>query len=368
MSLSRRTFSKLPLAVLLTAQSACALRAQAELDPSLASAFAGKRLFGSAITPEQVERDAPDFIRHHFNVVVAENAMKPEALAGVAEGQYDFSAADKMVDFALANGIKVRGHTLTWHRQMPGWFFVDGSAEVSRTKLIARLQTYIGDVVTHFKGRVFAWDVVNEAFVAHESGVDTDKDGMRMSALRRIIGPEYIEIAFRAAAKADPQALLFINDYETQNPAKIEMIGRQVLTLKSRGVKIDGIGHQAHCSLAYPSVADFERAIDVYAALGLTQHVTELDLTLNENLMDNKVRAASHALLRRQAARYSELVSLFLRKRDKISALLVWGIGDAHTWLTSWPMPRFEAPLLFDTQLKPKPAYYAVLKAANDAR
>jgi endo-1,4-beta-xylanase len=132
-------------------------------------------------------------------------------------------------------------------------------------------------------------------------------------------------------------------------------------------VKIDGIGHQAHCSLGHPSVADFERAIDAYAALGLTQHVTELDIALNDNLMDNRVTQATPELLERQARRYSELVSLFLRKRLQVTALLVWGISDAHTWLKYWPMNRFEAPLLFDTELRPKPAYRAVLEAARRA-
>jgi endo-1,4-beta-xylanase len=120
--------------------------------------------------------------------------------------------------------------------------------------------------------------------------------------------------------------------------------------------------------MGHPSVADFERAIDAYAQLGVTQHVTELDITLNRNLMDDQVTSATTTLLAAQAERYRELVSLFLKQRANVTALLVWGIGDAHTWLTSWPVQRFEAPLLFDTSLQPKPAYHAVLEAARRVR
>jgi len=339
--------------------------ADAPADASLAKAFGQRMLFGMAITPEQLRGREAAFIAHHCSVVVAENAMKPEALAPLREGQYEFAAADALVDFARARGMQVRGHTLMWHQQMPPWLLKDGSATVSRAQLIGRVERYITDVVTHFKGRVFAWDVLNEAFVDGEA--PADPGGMRLSELRTIIGPEYIEVVFAAAAKADPDALLFYNDYETQSPRKVEMISRMVRSLKAKGVKIDGIGHQAHCSAGHPSVADFERAIDAYARLGVTQHVTELDIALNDSLMENKVTSATPALLERQARRYAELVGLFLRRRAQVGALLVWGISDAHSWLNSWPMQRFEAPLLFDAQLRPKPAFHAVLEAAQRA-
>lgn len=346
--------------------------AEATQAPPLKEAFAALMPVGVAVTPAQLRGLQAAVIARHFNLLVAENVMKPEALAP-REGEYDFAAADELVDFGLARGMKVRGHTLVWHRQMAPWWLRDGEAEVSRTTLIARLERHIADVLGHFKGRVFAWDVVNEAFVFDEDGApgtdtETDADGMRMSALRRVIGPEYVEIAFRAAAEADPGALLFYNDYETQNPRKVAAVSSLVQALKARGVKIDGIGHQAHCSAGHPGVADFERAIDAYAALGVTQHVTELDIALNHGLMETTVTQATPALLERQALRYGALVSLFLRKREQVSALLFWGLSDADTWLTSWPVERFEAPLLFDTALRPKPAFHAVLEAARRAR
>jgi endo-1,4-beta-xylanase len=335
--------------------------------PSLKAAFGHAMPFGSAVTPEQLRGPEAAFIARHFNMLVAENVMKPEFLAPKQEGQYEFAAADELVNFARVHGMQVRGHTLMWHRQMPPWFFKDGGATVSRAVLVARIERYIADVVGHFKGRVYAWDVLNEAVTVDEPDVQADANGLRIAELHKIIGPEYIDIVFRAAAKADPDALLFYNDYETQNPKKVALISRLVQGMKARGVKIDGIGHQAHCSAGHPSVADFERAIDAYARLGVTQHVTELDIALNQNLMDNKVTTATPELLARQAQRYGELVSLFLKKRTQVTALLLWGIGDSYTWLTSWPVNRFEAPLLFDTQLRPKPAYHAVLEAARRA-
>jgi endo-1,4-beta-xylanase len=375
MSFSRRQFAATPL---ILAMSACGSGGSPSapppaieppprvLDASIGAAYAGKIDFGAAVTPEQLRTPATaDFIRHHFRVLVAENVMKPQFIAPKAEGQYEFADADVIVDFARANGQKVRGHTLVWHAQLAPWLLNEAGGTVTRATMIARMERYITDVVTHFKGRVYAWDVVNEAFQFDEPGAVTDANGLRMNDYRRIIGPEYIEIAFRAAAKADSDALLFYNDYETQNPKKVAAIIAMVKDFKAKGVKIDGIGHQSHCARSWPKVADVEAAIDAFATLGLTQHITELDIALNQNLADTRVAAATPELLNAQAERYRELMTLYMRKRQQITGVLVWGIGDAYTWLTSWPSKRFEAPLLFDTQLKAKPAYAAVMDVAR---
>ncbi len=381
MTLTRRQFAASPFALALTgcggggSPSATAAPAPAPaptptpaaLDPSIGAAFAGRMPFGAAVTPEQL-RDATlgAFIKHHFRVLVAENVMKPQMISPVSEGNYTFGPADEVVNFGIANGMKVRGHTLLWHNQMSPWILRDGAAEVSRTVLIARLERYIADVVGHFKGRVFAWDVVNEAFQFDEgAGVTTDANGMRLSDWRRIIGPEYIEIAFRAAAKADPDALLFYNDYETQNAKKVAAIVAMVKDFKARGVKIDGVGHQMHSARTWPNVSDVSASIDAYAATGVTQHITEMDIALNDQIDGTAVKAATTELLAAQAERYRALMTLFMAKRDKVTATLVWGISDAYTWLTSWPVNRFEAPLLFDTALKAKPAYTAVMDVAK---
>jgi endo-1,4-beta-xylanase len=377
MPFSRRQFASTPLILALcgcgsggsqTAPATPVANSLSTLDPSIGAAYAGRMPFGAAVTPAQLRvATTADFIRHHFRVLVAENAMKPEALSPKAEGQYEFADADEIVNFAIANGMKARGHTLVWYAQMAPWMLKENGAEVSRAILITRLERYITDVVTHFKGRVYAWDVVNEAFQFDEADAKTDASGMRLSDFRRIIGPEYIEIAFRAAAKADPDALLFYNDYETQNPKKVTAITVMVKDLKGKGVKIDGIGHQSHCARAWPKVVDVEAAIDIFATLGVTQHITELDIALNQNLADTLVTSATPELLNVQAERYRELMTLYMRKRQQVTSVLVWGIGDAYTWLTGWPSKRFEAPLLFDTKLKAKPAYTAVMDVARPA-
>jgi endo-1,4-beta-xylanase len=331
--------------------------------PSLGKALSEHFPFGSAITPNEVTSGDADFLKSQFTVVVAENAMKPSEISA-GEGQYNFAAADTMVNFARENGIKVRGHTLVWHQQTPSWMF---SGSPTRATLIARIERYITDVVTHFKGRVYAWDVVNEAFVYGEGSVATDSDGMRMSQYREIIGPDYIEIAFRAAAKADPDALLFYNDYETQNFSKVSAISKMVTDLKAKGVKIDGIGHQAHYTVTHPPISTFEAALLDYAKLGVTQHITEMDIALNGNIMESKVSYASAELLNLQAERYGDFFKLFIKHKAHVTAVLVWGIDDAHTWLKYWPSKRFEAPLIFDERQRPKPAFWSIHKAATAA-
>jgi len=219
MNLTRREFA---LATTTFALTACAADPKAESaddvpattakPPSLGKALAPFFPFGSAITPGQVLLGASDFIKEQFTVVVAENAMKPEELAKKAEGQYSFEQADDLVDFARVSGIKVRGHTLVWHQQVPAWYFVENGKEVSRATLIARMERYIADVVGHFKGRVFAWDVVNEAFSFGEPNVKTDDNGMRMSRFRQIIGEDYIDDVTRITRDANETASM-LTDY-----------------------------------------------------------------------------------------------------------------------------------------------------------
>ena len=364
-AITRRRFSAGAGASLFAGSVIPASSQPAETLPSLALALSPYFAFGSAVTPPQMQGSDADFVQRQCAVVVAENAMKPAEMAAAGEGRYDFSTADALVNSAIARGLKVRGHTLVWHNQVPAWMFVENGQTVSRATLIARLQRYVTDVVTHFKGRVFAWDVVNEAFSFGEHDVKTDADGMRLSPWRTLIGPEFLAIAFRAAAAADPDALLFYNDYETQNPRKVAAISKLVRRLKSEGIKIDGIGHQAHYTVTHPPMALFESALIAYGGLGVTQHITELDIALNADLMRNQVSAATPELLALQAARYEAFFRLFIKHRARVSAVLVWGLDDSHTWLKYWPMKRFEAPLLFDDARQPKPAFWAVLKAAQ---
>jgi endo-1,4-beta-xylanase len=300
--------------------------------------------------------DTHVFLERQLAVVTPEDAMKPLTLAR-REGQYDFQMADALVDWAVRNGIKVRGHCLVWHQQAAPWMFTQDGAPVSREVLVARLRRYIHDVVGHFRGRVWAWDVVNEAFAVGEPGVDTE-GGWRRSEWYRIIGPEYVALAFQFAHEADPDALLFYNDYETQDPEKRRLILGLVRSLQEKGVAIQGVGHQAHVSLTHPDAAELEASIREVARLGLRNHVTELDVSLRER-RGGPVPVVTDALEAAQARRYAELFRMFRRNRDAIDTVVLWGVNDE----TSWLRPPDE-PLLF-SEWEPKAAFWAVLDEAT---
>ncbi|HKE15069.1 MAG TPA: endo-1,4-beta-xylanase [Kofleriaceae bacterium] len=324
--------------------------------PSLAAAYRGQFLVGAAVTGAMVQGDAQGFVKYEFNVIVSENEMKPSALSR-GEGKYDFSRADALVDWANRNGIKVRGHCLVWHRDELPWMFTSGSGPPLTGELVAaRMRTYIHDVVGHFKGRVWAWDVVNEALVAYEPGVD-DGSGWRKSGWYRYLGKDYVPLAFQYAHEADPDALLFYNDYETQSPAKRALIMRLIRTLQAKNIPIHGIGHQSHYSLDWPPARELEATIQEVAAAGLRNHVTELDISLRPR-GNGEVPALTDALKARQAARWAELFRMFRRNQDKIDAVLTWGVNVKDSWLG----PP-DQPLLFSDYV-PTAAFWAVLDAA----
>ena len=324
--------------------------------PSLAAAYRGKFLLGAAVTSAMVQAGFQQFVKDQFNVIAAEHEMKPSALSR-GEGKYDFSRADALVDWANRNGIKVRGHCLVWHRDELPWMFTTGDGPpLSGELLAARMRTYIHDVVGHFKGRVWAWDVVNEALVAHEPGV-ADVSGWRKSRWYELLGQDYVALAFQYAHEADPDALLFYNDYETQNPAKRALILGLVRSLQKKGIAIHGVGHQAHYSVDAPPAAELEATIQEVAAAGLRNHVTELDVSLRPR-MDADVPALTDELRARQAARWAEFFGMFRRNQGKIEAVLTWGVNVQDSWLR----PP-DQPLLF-SDYRPTAAFWAVLDAA----
>jgi len=322
--------------------------------PSLARAYRADFLVGGAVDSSLVLGAQADLVRSQFDVIVAENEMKPAALSP-ALGRYDFTKADAIVDWAVANGIKVRGHCLVWHRAVVPGMFAQGELPVSRAVLIERMRAYIHAVVGHFKGRVWAWDVVNEALVAGEPGVD---DGWRRSPWLDIIGPEYVALAFQFAREADPGALLFYNDYETQNPAKRALIREMVRSIRARGAPIDGVGHQAHCTVAHPAPAALEATVRELAQLGLRNQITELDVSLRAS-HDSSVPPLTDQLRAAQVRRWADLFQMFRRNAGAIDAVLLWGVNDESSWLG----PPDE-PLLF-SHFQPKPAFWEVLRAAS---
>ena len=340
--------------------------------PSLKALFSSRFLVGAAIEPAQIA-DPVDaaLLRRHYNSITAENVMKPRTI-GTAVGVYNYGPADELVRFAVANAIRVRGHTLVWHRTAPDWFFAGDRSDPQAYRALVRkrLETYITDVVTHFRRKVYAWDVVNEVASDHD-GTIYREDSPWFQAL----GPDYIEYAFRAARRADPNVQLFINDYDTEQGPKRERLLSIVRDLQRKGVPLDGVGHQLHMKYN-ESAADVDAALRDVEGVGLINHVTELDVSVyadpgscsgleRKGCMPDYKKNVPAANLAQQATLYGELFNVFERHRS-VKSVTTWGISDAHTWLKRFPVTRNNLPLLFDERGAPKAAFRAVVRAARD--
>jgi len=341
--------------------------------PSLKTTFGARFLIGAAVEPAQIA-DPVDaaLLRRHFSSITAENVMKPRTL-GTAVGIYNYGPADELVRFAVANAIRVRGHTLVWHKTAPDWFFAgDRSDPLAYRALVRkRLETYITDVVTHFRRKVYAWDVVNEVASDHEGSIYRED-----SPWFQALGPDYIEYAFRAARRADPNVQLFINEYDTEQGPKRERLLTIVRDLQRKGVPIDGVGHQLHLKFS-ENAADVDAALRDVEGLGLINHVTELDVSVygdpgsctgpeRKGCLPDYGKNIPAATLAQQAKLYGELFEVFERHAS-LKSVTTWGISDAHTWLKRFPVTRNNLPLLFDEQGNPKPAFRAVVRTARAA-
>lgn len=262
---------------------------------------------------------------------------------------YNYTQADSVVAFGARNGMVVRGHTLVWHQQVPAWVT---SGNFSADTLRAILKEHIDNVVGHFRGKLVAWDVVNEAM---------GDDGNLRSTIWSTIGPDYIEAAFRWARAADPDVPLFYNDYniETVN-AKSDAVYNLLRDLKAKGTPIDGIGFQFHyLAQSAPTADAIATNFARFAALGLTIQVTEADMHVP---VQNGL--ASPVDLQAQARAYRDVANGCLRT-PSCTAIEIEGIYDGQAWVED--PTRWGAPVLFDVHMRPKPAYYAV-QAALAAR
>lgn len=324
--------------------------------PSLKDVFAGKFLIGSAFTNSEL-LTAPDrqLLSKHFNSITPGNVLKWDSTEP-QEGVFNFGDADTAVAFAIANGQQVRGHTLVWHSQTPDWVFRDANGNlVTKTVLYERMRNHIKTVMERYKGEIYAWDVVNEVIDTSQS------DGMRRSLWYQIAGEEYIEKAFEYAHEADPNAKLFINDYNTHETAKSQALYNLIVRLQAKGVPIDGVGHQTHVSLYYPTLSEIENSIIKFKALGLETHITELDVSVYSD-NSQAYETFPNDLKVRQAALYKSLFQIFLRHTDTVTNVTLWGKDDSNTWLRTYPVARNNWPLLFDERLQSKPAYWSVLE------
>jgi endo-1,4-beta-xylanase len=322
-------------------------------------------LMGVALNEWQVRDENPDIVKlveRNFNSIVAENCMKSEVIHP-QENVYDFERADQLVAFGKKHKQSIVGHCLIWHSQLAKWFPVDADGnDVSPEVLKQRMKDHIYTIVGRYKGRIKGWDVVNEAIL--------DDGSYRPTPFYRILGEEYIPLAFQYAHEADPKAELYYNDYGMQSEAKRSAVVALVNKLKARGLCVDAIGMQGHMGMDYPDINEFEKSIEAFAATGAKVMVTEWDMsalpTLNRGanvadtvayskLLNPYPDGLPESVSAEWNRRMADFFNLFRKHADVITRVNVWGLTDGDSWKNDWPMKgRKEYPLLFDRNLQPK--------------
>ncbi len=357
------------------------LSADAQDTPmSLKDAFKDDFLIGAAINQAQFEGESPGearIIETQFNTISPENVLKWESVHP-SPGQFTFEDSDQYVSFGQKHHMFIIGHNLVWHNQTPQWVFEDtNGSPISRDALIARMRDHIFTVVGRYKGRIGGWDVVNEAL--NEDGT------LRDSPWRRIIGDDYLVLAYQFAHEADPNAQLYYNDYSLENLPKRQGALTLIQKLQSRGVKIDGVGLQEHDKMDWPSTNQVDETISAFAQLGVKVMITELDVDLlpaatRSTSAEVSMRVARSeglnpygkglpdAVQQKLAQRYADLFSVFVAHRGQVTRVTLWGVTDADSWLNDWPVRgRTSYPLLFNRKCEPKPAFAAVIHTASSA-
>lgn len=338
--------------------------------PSLKETFKNDFLIGTALNPFQIQQKdtaVNRLVLQHFNAITPENSMKAMHLHPQWD-KYNFTMADQLVAYGQQHNIKINGHTLIWHSQLPGYVRNLNNAD----SLKQYMKDHISTVAGHYKGKVFSWDVVNEALEGDGS--------LRKSIFQKLLGDDYIIDAFRLAQQAAPDAELYYNDYNIEGLTKRRAAIALIKKIQAAGVRIDGIGIQGHWAAGHVPLADIEQSIQEFSALGIKVMFTELDLTVLPSPYRRDVVDVSQRTLPnttetnpwpnglpdfKQAElskSYEDLFKLFLKYKDKISRITFWGVHDGQSWLNNFPIAgRTNYPLLFDRSYQPKPAFYAVI-------
>ncbi len=337
--------------------------------PKLKNIFAKDFLIGTAVSERQIENTDSVSVRlltEQFSAVTPENIMKAE-LIEPKWNQFNFEPADKLVGFAEKNKLRLNAHNLIWHSQLPAFMKGMSSADSVRDYFAH----HINALARHYEGKVYSWDVVNEAL--NEDGT------LRKSIFLEKLGPEYIVEAFRLAQKAAPKTRLYYNDYNIEQPAKRSGAIKLIKQIQAAGVRIDGIGIQGHWSANKVPYKEIEETIKAFSALGIEVMFTELDLSVLPSPWENATADVSQvaktnapmnpyqtglpdSIGRMQANSYAQLFRLFLKYKEQITRVTFWGLSDGQSWLNDWPIPgRTNYPLLFDRNLQPKRAFYQVV-------
>ncbi|MFT4092467.1 MAG: endo-1,4-beta-xylanase [Niabella sp.] len=367
---NRMLFSFIVICVL-AANTAAAQKRAAFKIPSLKEIFKTDFLVGTALSEKQINGKDPvadKLVSRQFNIVTAEDAMKSE-VTQPGWNQFNFTIADKLVAWAQKNNIKVHGHTLIWHSQLPAYMKNMQDADSVKQFFENQIKTVAG----RYGKKIVSWDVVNEAL---------NEDGsLRKSVFLEKLGAGYIAEAFRLAALATPESFLYYNDYNIELPDKRAGCISIIKQIQQAGIRIDGVGIQGHWHLGKVPFKDIEESIEQYAALGIKVAITELDI----NVLPTKVSGADvsrhfkgdaasnpyvnglpDSVQNELASDYAQLFKIFLKHKNNISRITFWGVHDGQSWLNGWPVAgRTNYPLLFDRQGKPKPAFYSVIATKN---
>jgi endo-1,4-beta-xylanase len=346
---------------------------------TLAEATKGKFLMGVAINSQQVNGVNPtetELISKEFSAIVPENCMKPQPIHP-EENRYYWDEADKFVAFGEKNKQTVTGHCLIWHSQIPRWFFIDDKGnDVSPEVLKERMRKHILTVVGHYKGRIKGWDVVNEAF--------EDNGTYRNSKFYRILGKDFIKYAFQYAHEADPNAELYYNDYNMETPAKCDGVVKMVKELKAAGCRIDAVGSQSHMHMDSPTLEATETTFKKLKAAGVKILITEWDISIlpspysganvSANFgyskeMDPYREGVPDSVQQKWDKRVLDMFGLFLKYRDVVDRVTVWGLNDRETWLNNFPIRgRMDYPVLFDRNNQRKSVVDKMILMAKKSR
>jgi endo-1,4-beta-xylanase len=339
--------------------------------PSLKETFKNDFAIGTAMNTGQIEEKDPKadaLIQQQFNAVTPENIMKAEIIHPQWD-KYNFDLADKLVAYAKKNNMIVNAHNLIWHSQLPAFVRRMKDADSVRQYFVNHIST----VASRYDGKVYSWDVVNEAL--NEDGT------MRKDIFLEKLGDDYVVEAFRLAQKAAPHTKLYYNDYNIEQPKKRAGAIALIKKIQAAGVRIDGVGIQGHWHVDNVPMEDIEQSIKEFSALGIEVMFTELDLsvlpnprgrnnsadisqTANYNAQINPyTKELPDSMQQKLATDYANLFNLFLKYSDKISRVTFWGVNDGQSWLNGFPVPgRTNYPLLFDREFQPKPAFYRVIE------
>ncbi len=330
--------------------------------PSIFQTLSGFFPVGAAVDPTDLSGPHEQLLTMHFNSITPGNEMKWSSVENTP-GSFNFGPADAEVGVAVCHNMRIRGHNLVWATgaQTPSYAAGDGTnSPANQATVTANIEEHIQNEVQHFGNKVYAWDVINEPLDPNQA------DCLVHGPFYNVLGKSYLDVALQAARQYAPAGTkLFINDYSTADPNRLACLVKVIRDLRSRGVPVDGVGHEMHNAINYPSVKAMENAINtVHRAFpDIDQQITELDVSVYNagDITSNYGLNISPAVLAEQGWLYENYFDLFRRLSGKISGVTIWGMADDDTWLDSFPVSRTDYPLPFDMNLQAKPAYWGIV-------